>query len=129
MATRQIKRRPLRKIPVGDMRDWITLYTRSITAPGYDSAALSEEYTSLCSLWSKHETLELDTAKFDDVQILSQPTDRFVIRFIPGLTSENILEWDGDYFKILSINDYEGRKEYLQLKCRLKGDNTLEANT
>ena len=111
------------------MRDWITLYTRSITAPGYDSAALSEDYTVLVSMWSKHETLELDTAKFDDVQILSQPTDRFVIRFIPGLTSENILEWDGYYFKILSINDYEGRKEYLQLKCRSKGDKTLEANT
>jgi head-tail adaptor len=130
MATRKVKKRPLQKSPVGDMRDRIGLYTRNIAAPVFNSAVFTEAYTLLFERWAKVVTVERGRIIFGDVDTgpQEQPSHIFTIRYESSVTKETRILWRSEYYEILKIVDPEGRRQYLNLHAKIEGDSSLTAN-
>ena len=131
MPIRKTQQRRLKKYSVGDMRELITIHIRNIDAPSFDSASFSEVYDTGIEHWSFIFTPNLSGAGqrfFGDVNTGERATDVMVIRFADGITKENVVQWDGEYYKILQVLDPERRHEYLELDCKILGDKAVEAN-
>jgi head-tail adaptor len=131
MPTRSVRRRRLKKYGIGDMRELITVHTRVITPPDFDSVSFTEEYDAGTEMWASVETptVRNGVAYFDGVNVPDGTTHVFIVRFDDSITSENIIRWDGEAYKILFIRDPDKRLQYLELSTRLLGDETLDANT
>lgn len=128
MPTRLTSRRRLKKYSIGDMRERITIHTRILTAPDFDSVDLSEQYDIGTETWATIETLDKKRQLFGGVNIPEGATHSFIIRYNADITSENVIRWEGNAYDILRVADFDGRKMYLELFSKLLGDETLEAN-
>lgn len=129
MAERSVRRRRLRKYSVGDMRERITIHTRTITPPDFNSAAFTETYDAGIEDWASVETPHKGVSLFSGVNVPDNTTHIFITRFDATWTSENIIRWEGDAYKILSIIDPDKRQQYVEMYARLLGDETKAANT
>ncbi len=126
MPSRQIQKRKLRKISVGDMRDCISLETRSLQAPSFANVGFSEGYTQIIETWAKVET-EFNARIFDGVSIDETPSHKFTIRYRDSVTNETRIRWKDVLYRIKSVDNYEGRDEYLELYAMIDGDDTKES--
>lgn len=110
------------------MNKLVSIFSREIIPAGYNEAAISEQYSKVAEVWAKVETRDNSGAvMFAGIEVGQGATHNFTIRYRSGVTSENIIGFDGQYYEILDVTDWEARHEYLLLKCHLKGDKTLEA--
>lgn len=128
MATRITNKRRLRKYSIGDMRERITIHTRTITPPLYDSVDITETYDAGTQYWASIETLEKKKQMFDGVNIPEAATHTFIIRYDSSVTAENIISFQDEYYDILKTGDPDKRKQYLELYSKVKGDDSLDAN-
>ena len=128
MPFREINRRRLKKYSIGDMRERITIHTRAITPPSYDSVNITETYDDGIEYWASCETLDKKKQMFSGVNIPDAATHSFIIRYDSSVTSENIISFEGEYYDILKTSNPDKRKQYLELFSKLKGDDTLAAN-
>lgn len=126
MAERIIQKRRLRKEAIGDLRDCISIERRSIGAPSFGSASFVESYVQIVETWAKVET-KFNARIFDGVAIDDMPSHKFTIRHRDGITSEDRIVWKGDIYKIIRLDNFEGRDEYLELYCAISGDENKEA--
>lgn len=129
MAIRVTNRRRLKKYGIGDLRERITMHTRVITPPGYDSTEITETYDAGTELWASCETLDKKRQMFAGVNIPETATHSFIIRYNSAITAENIINFEDEYYEILKTSDPDKRKQYLELFSRIKGDDTLAVNT
>lgn len=129
MSTRNVNKRKLTKFAVGDMRDRIEIFTRSIVSPGAGSASVTENYVLLREIWARRDNLEPGAVIFDDVDEGGQPTDIFTVRFWDDITSQERIEIDVDYYKIVKVINPQRRKEYLRLYSKFMGPTDRIANT
>lgn len=147
MSVREVKKRRLKKYAIGDMRDRITLYPRSITAPVYNTTSSTELYENGMEVWASVFTFERKKEIFDNVNVSETASHSFTIRldttkigfplyfpivfssFSFGITSEYMIVWEGKIYEILKTSHPDGRKQYVELLSRLKGKQTLAANT
>lgn len=129
-SIRRIKRRPLRKAAIGDRRDRIRIHTRAITPPPYDSASFTETYDAGVATWAKVESAREAEHVFDNVNLPAgaTPSHIFDIRYRPGVTTENVISYRDEYYRILRVEDPEERRLSLLLYAALRGDESLEAN-
>ena len=135
MAKLKVDKRQLKKIPVGDMRDRISIRERGVAAPDFNNPAKFEEaYKTIATLWCKVKTNQSGRDEFSDVNvstgggILLSSTHVFTIRYMDNITSENVVEYKGDNYEINRIINPEERNMYLELNCKVLGDRELEAN-
>lgn len=131
MSRRTVSHRRLKKYNVGDMRERISLNLRNIQEPDFGSANFEQTFTEIVEVWAFVKTFDAVGSGqkiFDDVDIGSQPTHLFVIRYYPDLTSEEVIKWMDNNYEIVKIIDPEERHEYLELYSKLLGDENLEAN-
>lgn len=135
MPKLKVDKRTYKKIAVGDMRDRIDVRKRDISAPDFDSpAGFGESYNTLFSAWCKVKTNVSGRDSFDGVNedtgggVILSSTHTFTIRFRDGVTSENVVQFKGNNYKINRIVNPEERNEYLELHCKVLGDRELEAN-
>jgi head-tail adaptor len=133
MSIRQLKRRALRKVALGDRRSLITIWERNIAAPTGTAVSVQEEYTNPVQEWAKIDTVSSLAAgqdRFDGVnlRIGASHSHVFIVRHSPDYSAQNIVEWEGDYFDIMETNNPDSRFEDLELYCKSKGDKNLEAN-
>jgi head-tail adaptor len=128
MSVRKVNKRKLTKFAIGDMRDRIEIFIRSIVPPGANSASPDEEYTLLREIWARLDHLLPGKVIFDEVDTDNQPTHIFTIRFWDDITSQNRIKNENDYYKIVKVIDPQRRQEYLQLYCKLMGATIREAN-
>lgn len=129
MARRFTRRRPLKKYGIGDMRHIITVHTRSLTPPAFDSASFLETYDDGVEHWASVETPKDGVSLFSGVNVPEGVTDLFIIRYDSTITTENIVRWEGNAYKILGTTNPDRRNQYLELAVRLLGNETLETNT
>ena len=129
MSIRVTNRRRLKKYSIGDMRERITIHTRTITAPTYGSVSISETYDSGAFYWASCETLDKKKQTFDGINIPDSATHSFTIRYDETVTAENIINFQDEYYEIIKTSDPDKRRQYLELFSKLKGDDTLTANT
>ena len=131
MAERKVSRRRLKKYAIGDLRSRVRIHTRSLEAPLYDSADPVEAFDTGAKVWASVNTLDfLSSGKqlFDEVNLSEQPSHKFVIRFRKNISTENVIQWEGNYYKLLKIIDPEERHQFLELFAVLLGDKDLAAN-
>ena len=131
MPRRSVKHRRLKKYGIGDMRERLTIHTRAVTAPGFDSVDFTETYDTGIDDWASVETPTVisGVASFNGINVPDGTTHIFIIRFDSSFTAENVIRWEGDAYKILRVTDPDKRQQYLELPARLLGDETLEVNT
>lgn len=131
MPIRAVSHRRLKKYGIGDMRERITLHVRSITAPEFNTASFSETYDAGVNLWASVNTMDFAAsgqAIFDNVNLSEQPSHKLVIRYRENVTTENVIRWRDNAYKLLKIINPEERNLYLELFAVLLGDEDLAAN-
>jgi len=135
MSKLKVNKRPLRKTPVGDMREKILIRQRSTGSPGFDNPAkFKEDYKTIANPWAKVVTNISGKKIFDGVNegtgggIVLSSTHVFTIRYREGITSEHRVDYKGNNYNIQRIVNPEERNIELQLYCKLLGDRELEAN-
>lgn len=129
MATRSVRRRRLKKYSIGDMRERITIHTRTVTPPDFNSASFTETYDAGTEDWASVETPNRGVSTFSGVNVPDGTTHVFVVRFDAVWSSENIVRWEGDAYEIIDTMDPDKRQQYVELYCNLLGDQTKAANT
>lgn len=131
MPRRKVRHRPLKKYPIGDMRERITLHVRAITEPDFDSAEFTETYDEGVECWAMVETPTVNFKGqniFDGVNINEAATHVFIIRFDSEFTAQNMIKFEGETYDILPIDNPDRRDEYLILPARLLGNSDLRVN-
>jgi len=131
MPKRQTTLRRLKKYSTGDLRDVIKIHVRALKSPSFGSASFSEGYDEGVDTWAGMFTPGFSGSGkrfFGDVNTGQRATDVFVIRFDSSITSENVVQFNGEYFKVLQVVDPDRRNEYLELDCVVLGAITAEAN-
>lgn len=127
MSGRQLQRARLRKVPVGDMRTPVTIHRAEILAPtaGVD---LGRRMTTVIEPWFCKVTTPTGVYAFDSSNIEQIITHDFQGRFADGVDRDMVIEWDGEYYKIISVEDFEERHEFLRLRCTVRGSIAKEVN-
>lgn len=137
----------MKKYSIGDMRERISLHSRVITPPNFDSVSPTQTYSAPLPVWSSVETLDKKKQLFGGVNIPEGATHSFIIRFIdpelngfpyefpikfydyqPGANAEYMIRWRYDTYSILKTADPDGRKMYIEFYARLLGDQVIEVN-
>lgn len=121
-------RSKIRKICIGDMDKQIILKSRSISSPLGDSVDYSEEFTEISNPWSMVHTLSRGPIFFDDTNIATQVTHIFGIRYESGITSEIWVEYDGENYDVLNVENLDQRSEFLILSAVHRGDANILVN-
>lgn len=119
-------KKPLQQVCVGEMRDKITLYIRSITAP--DSGVdFSETFTTEKIVWSavvSKNGVEI----FDGTALKGVATHYFYIRYIPNVTFEMFIEYKNKYYNIIDVQNLDERDSFYLLRGSLRGTTSNPAN-
>lgn len=126
MAVRSITKRKLRKSRIGDMRTRIELCERSLTAPNFNTASVTEKYSVLTKTWAEVITLD-GYRSFDGIPMVDRPTHLFIIRFRENVTSETRIRYNKELYRILKLQDPEERGMYLYIYAKPDGDEDKEA--
>ena len=129
MAVCKKIRRSKRSPCVGDLRDEIIIHDRDITPPLFNTAEQTQAYTNSLTVWASVNTVR-GKEIFSGTQLVGVKTHNILIRFLDTreITQENVVEFKGNYFDVLEVQNFEGRDEWLELSCGILGDKTQENN-
>lgn len=126
MSVRTINRRPLRKISIGDMRTPAGLYLAVLTASMTVDPV--REFKSIQDPWFCSVRTVSGITAFGDSNVEEVVTHIFEGRFIEGTSDDHFIKHDGRFFRIITVEDLDERKEFMQLKCTERGIDTLLVN-
>ena len=133
MSRRAVKHRPLRKIPLGDMREPIVLFRRSIR-PSMSKTTHEVRHlkdTVLVNAWANITTYN-GILQFDKVNIGQTPTHKIVTRYNSEMIVDDDIMIKDSYnnnYKILEVENLENRNEYISITARKLGPEEKLANT
>jgi len=120
-------KRKHRKICIGDLNNVIDLQERTLTAPSSGVDATETFIVDTPDVWAKIETVNGETI-FDGTNTDINVTHRITIRFLPGITAETWVLFNGERLDILDVQNFEERDEWLLLKCTNRGTTANAAN-
>ena len=116
-----------RQICAGDLDRRITLTTRDIQTTEIGIPDFSEDFTGAIERWAMIQTEKGD--EFFSFNNLDRVfSHSFYLRFDPLVTSSYYIEFDGNRYDILNVEDLDERHEFLRLKCAVLGDQTKASN-
>lgn len=121
----QIKKR---EVCIGDLDKLISVTVRNINSPLDDGDV--DYFTTLTdpvTLWAAIDTTPGETI-FDGSNIGTDVTHRFYVRYIPDITFERMVTFLGRNYRILDVENLDGRNEFYLLRCTVRGVNTLPVN-
>lgn len=116
-----------RQYCIGDLRDEITLFNRSIQAPDQGGVDFEEDFEVNVIVLAAVETVDGETI-FDESNQERVVTHKIGIRFLPGITQETWVDIKTKRLDILTVENFEERDEWLVLKCTNRGTNTAQTN-
>lgn len=128
MSLRRLQKRRMDVYSVGDMRNPILIHTRVMSAPGINSVSISHGYDAGVLAWAMVDTVKTGPQMFTDVNLGEVPTHYFIIRYRSGITSENIVAWQGSFYEIVKPENISMRNKWLRLICKLRGDQNVKVN-
>jgi SPP1 family predicted phage head-tail adaptor len=109
------------------MNQQITLQNRSIQAPSGSSVDYDEDFDGDNVVWALVGTVSGETI-FDSTNIEQIVTHKFYIRFVSGITSETWIDYNGEKFDILDVENMDENDSFLLLRANSRGDNTVSVN-
>lgn len=124
-CNRRIKQKP-DKVCIGSRSSRITIYDRDIT-PSSTGTGFSEELSGAIYPWAMVKTISGKDI-FDGVNVLGTATHEFYIRYNSSVTAANWIEYNSEYYDILSTENLNGKGEFLKLFCNIKGNKNKTAN-
>lgn len=114
------------QVCIGDMNRRITLHIRSITGLS-DGVDFDETLSDSTVVWAALQTIKGEDI-FDGTNVIGTATHNFFVRAISTLTAETWLEYNGEYYDVLDIQNYEERNLFMVLRCSVRGDTSKETN-
>lgn len=99
----------------GELRTKITLHSRSVTsgAGGFQKPSLSE----VGDVWAKWTNVHGQEAWMaSSMQAKNAAT--VLIRYTSAIDATCVVEKDGRFFEIVSLDDIQNRHEYMELKVQ-----------
>ena len=127
MGELRVRRRKSRSPQIGDMRERIILQRRSLRAPVFNKSDPTHNYENIDTVWAKVETTE-GKQLFNGVDPENVTTHEFCIRYRSDVTTETRVEYDGERYKIESVEDLDKRKRFTLLRCNLLGNEDVVSN-
>lgn len=121
----------VKTIAVGDMRNPIKIWARTLTASNQDVPDFLIGFTIAYNVYSK---LITDRGKelFAGSNLGRSDTHTFVIRWISQLdqdiNSDYYIEFDDQYYRILTVEDLDERRRFMKLICTIRGVTDLPVN-
>ena len=124
------KKKKILKICSGELTTPISIQTRSIVAPDNtnNDTDYDELFTSFSSFWSLVETVRGETI-FDGSNIERVVTHRFYIHYVPELTFEKWIEYNGRRFMIVDVENIGEQNSYFLIRANVRGDASLPVNS
>ena len=116
-----------RQVCVGDMRDEITIQSRSITPPAADGVDFGETFSGDQVVWATINTVSGETV-FDGTNTERDVTHRIYIRFLSGVTAEAWVLFNSERYDILTVEDLDKRGTFMLLRCTNRGTTANAAN-
>jgi SPP1 family predicted phage head-tail adaptor len=115
-----------RKVCAGDMNQLITLKTRAMTGD-FDDVDFLELFTNDGNVWAAIQTTSSGEVIFDSVGTETLVTHKIYINYIEGLTQEVWIEFGGNNYDILSVENLDERNEFMKLNCVIRGNTSYQA--
>lgn len=107
---------------IGDMRHLVRVHDRSITAPTFGSVDFGEDFEGT-QAWAAIRTTS-GKIVMDDVGVDANATHEIFIRYDSNVTSETFIQVDdGRRFRVLSVENFDERGEYMKLTASDRGIN------
>jgi len=102
----------------GELRERITIKTWLETANA--QASLDQTFNSPVSVWAKVEPV--GAAIYHGTQQTGKAiTHRFYIRYIKGITQDNVIEHSGQRYRIRRVSDMHHRQKYSVIETEQLG--------
>lgn len=128
MGKRVVLRKRSRKPCVGEMRDWVLISNRRLTAPKFGAVDFDEAFRNAVGRWASVRTVTGKTV-FSGAGVDEAVTHEVWIRYDPSVGSESwVVLQDGTRLEVVAFEDPEQRREFLLLNCVVKGDKDVEAS-
>jgi len=117
-----VSRRKNRKINIGDLNKKIKLQRRVLYS-SFQSGGRGQgaSFETFAEPWASIETTKGIT-KFDGVELKKAYTHKITIRYRSNLDQTSWIEFGGNRYDIVDIEDLDERHEFLLLMCKLTGN-------
>ncbi len=115
------------KVCIGDMRHKIKINVRTLTPPSNGDVDFDEVLSGTVEVWAALITTS-GKEVFDGTNLKGIATHIFYIRALTGQTAEDWVEFKGEYYRILSVENYREDDRFQELMCNVRGDTSLPVN-
>lgn len=115
------------RVCIGDLSKKIEIETRDIQTPttGVD---FDEQFNSFKTMYAMVETASKGEVIFDESNIEQTVTHNFYVRYMPNLTFQNWIKYNGVYFNIQEVENLNEENRFLRIKASIRGTATLDVN-
>jgi len=114
----------------GDLRYLITINQRTLGVPSDPINGIDVDYTeSFTVLHTVRAAISTPQGAtlFNDIGTTDVVTHIFYIRYLSDVDAQKWVEFGNNRYDILKVTNYEGRKLFLKLECKERGDINKEA--
>lgn len=119
-------RRKRRIVNIGDLNKRINLQTRAINSTFQTKInKQTAEFVTYANPWAKVETTRGKT-QFDGVELKIAYTHYITIRYRKNMDQTTWVEYEGNRYDIIDIEDLDDRHEFLLLRCKISGDSDAD---
>lgn len=126
MACPAKKKRKNRGLCLGDLNKKIFLKTQAISLATADES-FGSDIDPWVPVWASVETTRGDQI-FDGTNLINSVTHKFSIRYRQGLTQEHLVQFEGIIYRIVDVEDFEEKHDWMVLSCVKRGDKDVEVN-
>lgn len=115
------------KVCIGSMRHKIKINVRTLTPPATDGVDFDEVLSGEKEVWAAIETSR-GIEVFDGTNLIGVATHLFYIRALTGQTAEDWVEFKGNYYRILDVQNFQEDDRFQVLRCVLRGGTSSPVN-
>lgn len=127
MAQCEKIRRQSKRICIGALNKRITINSRAIGAPVGTEVDFTETFTKRFDTWAMIETIDGKTI-FDDTNIERVITHDFFIRYVPNITFQDWILYNGKYYDIVRVENFQEDNRFYRIRSAIRGDKDLPVN-
>lgn len=114
------------KICIGDLNKKIKIYVRTLTALN-NGVDFDEVLSNTKEVWAGLETTS-GKEVFDGTNLKGMATHIWYIRALAGQTAEDWIEFNGEYYDILSVEDLREDNRFQKLMTNVRGTTSNPVN-
>jgi len=118
-----------KQICIGNLSYRIELQKRDLTPPA--DIDFKEQYTKIADVWAHVEIAKFVNSAlriFDKTNIDQNYSHSFFIRYRDDVDINNWILYDEQRYKIISVTTTDFDKNFLELRCNLRGSSTQESS-